>query len=174
MEKSLKAYVTNLGKYNEGELVGEWVDFPITQEEEEELMERIGIGEEDEFGQPYEEYFISDYEIYDLDFFKMYGEYVNIDTLNDVAEMIQRMNDNTFALLCAVVEDGGISDVREFNEEDYVWWKGKDKVDVAECEVDEIYYRLPDAIKNCIDYEKYADWYMDDYVETKWGTFCRC
>ena len=31
MENSgIEAYVTNLGKYNEGELVGEWVKFPIT------------------------------------------------------------------------------------------------------------------------------------------------
>ena len=26
----LAAYVTNLGKYNEGYLVGEWVKFPVT------------------------------------------------------------------------------------------------------------------------------------------------
>ena len=29
----LQAFVTNLGKYNEGELVGEWVSFPVTPEE---------------------------------------------------------------------------------------------------------------------------------------------
>ena len=173
MDKTLTAYVTNLGKYNEGYLVGEWVDFPISKAEEEELMERIGIGEEDEFGQPYEEYFISDYEIYDIDFLKCYGEYVNIETLNEVAEYIREMSDNTYRLLCAVLEDGDISDIREFNEEEYIWWQGKDKIDVAESEVDEIYYDLPDRIKNCIDYEKYADWYMDDYVETKYGTFLR-
>ena len=27
------AFITNLGKYNEGELVGEWVKFPTTAEE---------------------------------------------------------------------------------------------------------------------------------------------
>ena len=26
------AFITNLGKYNEGELVGEWVKFPTTAE----------------------------------------------------------------------------------------------------------------------------------------------
>ena len=30
---SIEAFVTNLGKYNEGELVGEWVHFPTTEEE---------------------------------------------------------------------------------------------------------------------------------------------
>ena len=28
----IEAYVTNLGKYNEGKLVGEWVRFPTTEE----------------------------------------------------------------------------------------------------------------------------------------------
>ena len=50
----MKIYLTNLGKYNEGELVGEWVELPASQEELEKVFERIGINEE------YEEYFITD------------------------------------------------------------------------------------------------------------------
>ena len=30
---NFEAYITNLGKYNEGELVGEWVKFPTTSED---------------------------------------------------------------------------------------------------------------------------------------------
>lgn len=55
------AFITNLGKYNEGELVGEWVKFPTTAEELKEVFKRIGIGQKDDFGQPYEEWFITDY-----------------------------------------------------------------------------------------------------------------
>ena len=33
LDGSFEAFVTNLGKYNEGELVGEWVHFPTTEEE---------------------------------------------------------------------------------------------------------------------------------------------
>ena len=44
MENSgIEAYVTNLGKYNEGELVGEWVKFPITLDKLKAVYERIGI-----------------------------------------------------------------------------------------------------------------------------------
>ena len=43
------AFVTNLGKYNEGELVGEWVKFPTTPEEMQAVFQRIGIGETDDF-----------------------------------------------------------------------------------------------------------------------------
>ena len=41
------AFITNLGKYNEGELVGEWVKFPTTAEELKEVFKRIGIGQKD-------------------------------------------------------------------------------------------------------------------------------
>ena len=53
------AFITNLGKYNEGSLVGEWVKFPTTAEELQKVFERIGIGSKDDFGQPYEEWFIT-------------------------------------------------------------------------------------------------------------------
>ena len=41
---AFEAFITNLGKYNEGELVGEWVKFPITNDEMQEVFKRIGIG----------------------------------------------------------------------------------------------------------------------------------
>lgn len=47
------AFITNLGKYNEGELVGKWVKFPTTTELKK-VFERIWIGSEDDFGTPYE------------------------------------------------------------------------------------------------------------------------
>ena len=40
---AFEAFITNLGKYNEGYLVGEWVKFPITNEEMQEVFKRIGI-----------------------------------------------------------------------------------------------------------------------------------
>lgn len=43
----MQVYIANLGKYNEGELVGEWFTPPINYEE---IKERIGLDSE------YEEY----------------------------------------------------------------------------------------------------------------------
>ena len=62
----LNIYLTNLGKYNEGELLGEWVELPITEEELYNVFDRIKICHDDieycdECGNPYEEYFITDY-----------------------------------------------------------------------------------------------------------------
>ena len=53
------AFITNLGKYNEGELVGEWVQFPTTAEEIQAVFKRTGIGEKDDVGYEYEEWFIT-------------------------------------------------------------------------------------------------------------------
>lgn len=50
-----KIFLTNLGKYNEGLLIGKWVELPCDNLEEE--LEAIGVGKV-----PYEEYFITDYE----------------------------------------------------------------------------------------------------------------
>ena len=52
----LEAFINNLGKYNEGFLVGEWVKFPVTNEEMQAVFKRIGIGRR------YEEWFITDYD----------------------------------------------------------------------------------------------------------------
>lgn len=80
-----EAYITNLGKYNEGELVGEWVKFPTTSEELQKVFERIGIGSKDDFGNPYEEWFISDYDCYVNGLYEKLGEYENLDELNYLA-----------------------------------------------------------------------------------------
>ena len=40
------------------------VKFPTTSEDLKKVFERIGIGSKDDFGNPYEEWFISDYDVY--------------------------------------------------------------------------------------------------------------
>ena len=40
LDGNFAAFVTNLGKYNEGELVGEWVKFPISAEEMQKVFEK--------------------------------------------------------------------------------------------------------------------------------------
>ena len=43
MSSLFEAYITNLGKYNEGRLVGETLKFPATTEEVQALLKRIRI-----------------------------------------------------------------------------------------------------------------------------------
>jgi len=41
----IKGFIANLEKHLEGELIGEWVTFPISEEELNEVLKRIGVGE---------------------------------------------------------------------------------------------------------------------------------
>ena len=79
----MNIYLTNLGKYNEGQLIGEWVELPVSKEELQKVFERIGINEE------YEEYFITDYE---CNFYKI-SEYENIDILTEIAEKLEELDE---------------------------------------------------------------------------------
>ena len=106
LDGDFEAFVTNLGKYNEGMLVGEWVKLPTTEEEMQKVFERIGIGKQDEFGQPYEEWFITDYEcpIYGVQ--KMLGEYESLDKLNYLAALIDELSLSDQEKLVAIMEAG--------------------------------------------------------------------
>ena len=94
LDGSFEAFVTNLGKYNEGELVGEWVHFPTTEEEMKKVFERIGIGSKDEFGQVYEEWFITDYDCPDAAIGKVLGEYESLSELNYLAGQIMELRES--------------------------------------------------------------------------------
>ena len=48
LDGDFEAFVTNLGKYNEGELVGEWVKFPTTEEEMQKLVELFNARDEED------------------------------------------------------------------------------------------------------------------------------
>lgn len=101
-----EAFITNLGKYNEGDLVGEWVKFPTSPEEIQKVFERIGIGSYDEFGQPYEEWFITDYDMYVEGLYDILGEYESLDELNYLANVIEDMDDFDYEKFCGAIEAG--------------------------------------------------------------------
>jgi len=100
------AFITNLGKYNEGELVGEWVKFPTTADELKKVFERIGIGSEDDFGNPYEEWFITDYDCYVGGLYDKLGEYANLDELNYLAAKLDDMDRREYNQFPAAMEMG--------------------------------------------------------------------
>lgn len=77
----IRGYVANLGRYNEGQLIGEWVTFPVDEDEWSEVLQRIGISDEpDENGRIYEEFFFADWDCgCDFDF----GEYEDLDFVEE-------------------------------------------------------------------------------------------
>ena len=95
------AYITNLGKYNEGSLVGKWHDFPTTKEAIRETFAEIGID-----GIRYEEFFITDYDC-DIDGIHSHlGEYSSINELNYLAEKIEGLEEWEAEVYRAAVESG--------------------------------------------------------------------
>lgn len=98
----IKIFLTNLGKYNEGCLMGEWVRLPIPEDKLEAVLHRIGINDQ------YSEYFISDYESL---FSNLYiSEYASIAEVNELAERVEGLADHDYAKLEAVLEcESGMS-----------------------------------------------------------------
>ena len=82
----ISVFVTNLGKYNEGELCGEYLKLPATTEDVKALLSRIGVD-----GVIYEEIFITDYEN-KIDGLDNLGEYENIGELNYLASLLSDMD----------------------------------------------------------------------------------
>ena len=101
MDTPFEAYVTNLGKYNEGRLVGEFLKFPTTTEEVQALLKRIGID-----GVRYEEIFITDYEVNISGLYDCLGEYESIDELNYLASLISEMDQSDREKFEAVIDSG--------------------------------------------------------------------
>lgn len=95
----LNVWIGNLGKYNEGELVGEWLKLPVSKQELDTfLREKVGLQltqEEvdkalEKDGVCYEEYMINDYE---TDLPIKISEYENLDNLNLLATIAENVND---------------------------------------------------------------------------------
>ena len=165
------AFITNLGKYNEGELVGEWVKFPTTAEELKEVFKRIGIGQRDDFGQPYEEWFITDYDCYVDGLYSKLGEYENLDELNYLASKLDEMSDSEYAQFQAGMEMGDhcgslqeIINLTENLDCYEVYPHIEDYDDLGRYYIEELdAMQVPEHLKNYIDYEAYGrDVAMDE------------
>ncbi|ELP1222611.1 antirestriction protein ArdA [Listeria monocytogenes] len=75
----MQVYISNLKKYNEGELVGAWFRPPINMEE---VKEKIGLNDQ------YEEFAIHDYELpFEID------EYTPISEINRLCALVEEIED---------------------------------------------------------------------------------
>ena len=158
------AFITNLGKYNEGSLVGEWVKFPTTAEELQKVFERIGIGSKDDFGQPYEEWFITDYDCYVDGLYDKLGEYENLDELNYLASKLDEMSQGEYEQFQAAMEigdhSGSLQEIINLTENlDYydIYPDIHDHDDLGRYYIEELdAMQVPEHLRNYIDYEAYG------------------
>ena len=158
------AFITNLGKYNEGSLVGEWVKFPTTVEELKKVFERIGIGAKDDFGQTYEEWFITDYDCYVDGLYDLLGEYANLDELNYLASKLDDMSQDEYERFQAAMEigdhTGSIQELINLTEnlDCYdIYPDIHDHDDLGRYYIEELdAMQVPEHLRNYIDYEAYG------------------
>lgn len=163
----MKAYITNLGKYNEGELVGKWIDFPIDEDDFESELESIGVKEDT----MYEEWFITDYDCSLFDMYDAFGEYPSIDDINEVAEALEDHESEFTALMevCSYTDALGY-----LESENYTFYKDMTLEDVAYELVEEC-CNLPEIALRYFDYSAFArDLSFDGYSETSSGVIYLC
>ncbi|WP_343363324.1 antirestriction protein ArdA [Listeria seeligeri] len=103
--ENLNIYLTNLGKYNEGELIGEWLSLPIEIETLKEVLEKIEIGEE------YEEYFVADYE---SSVGLKLGEFESLDELNYLAHKLGDMDSFELDKYEKILEIESVTSIAEY------------------------------------------------------------
>lgn len=159
-------YIANLGKYNEGYLVGDWITLPFDEDEFEEfLAEQVGINEE------YEEYAIHDTD--DMPF--KVGEYDNVLKVNEKYQAYEEAVEyHGEDVVDAIVGYYGFDEGMEILDGgDFIYWNGCDNMtDVAYEMVNE--YGLPNDKEYYFDYEKFIqdleyDDFFDEYMEAYGG-----
>lgn len=97
----ITAFVTNMGKYNEGELIGEWLHLPTTTEKLHACLRHIGVD-----GIYYEKYFIPDYETNIKGLQEYLPERADLDELNYLAVKLQEMDKDDLEKYEAAIESG--------------------------------------------------------------------
>jgi len=151
----ISVWVGNLGKYNEGELVGEWFSLPCADFEEEwdELMEAIGID-----GERYEEVFCADWECHVPGL--KYSEYPDYEELDGIAAEWDSMYDYDREAVGVRIELCGEEFYSAIDHKDDVriYHGCQDMTDVAEEYVDDtgMLDQMPDNLRWYFDYEAFG------------------
>ena len=160
MEKLLSVWLGNLHAYNEGNLVGEWVDLPM---EEGELQKKIDSILEKGGG---EEIGIFDYEWkckYNgvvIPLFEI-SEYENVWNLNEllttIKELVDSEGEEVLVKIYALCDIGCTPEEALDKLEDTYFYPDETLRDLAYAFVEEgVYGDIPDSILNYIDYDAIA------------------
>ena len=147
--------LTNLGKYNEGELIYSRLVLPATTEEIYAAYDEIGVAE----NTMYEETFISDYET-DINGLSI-SEYASIDELNELAEELSNLDEYELEAFGAMLDYGYATDeaLQKVQDYEYRLYDGcSTMADVAERYADEtgLLSSIPDDLRYYFDFEAYG------------------
>jgi len=160
----MQVYIANLGKYNEGELVGAWFAPPI---DVDEMEEKIGLNGE------YEEYAIHDYELpFEI------SEYTPISEINRLCELVMELEGSLILEELKEIQGMWFSSIEELleNADDILCYSDCDSMeDIARYYVEETKQlgEVPSNLHNYIDYQALGrDMEIEgNYLVTSHGVF---
>lgn len=163
----MQVYIANLGKYNEGELVGAWFTPPIDYEE---MEEKISLNGE------YEEYAIHDYELpFEI------SEYTPISEINRLCEQVMELEGSPILEELKEIQGMWFSSLEELLEhvDDIICYSDCDSMeDIARYYVEETGQlgEVPSNLQNYIDYQSLGrDMEIEgNYLVTSHGVFEYC
>lgn len=176
--------VTNLGAYNEGHLRYQWVEMPTDAQTFQKSLKEIGIGESNEVGNPYEEFFISDYDSYIPKLAKIAGENADVNLLNQIAKDYDNLQEEEQEKVDAALELEEISTVNELAnllqdsqsiDDIHIYPGGADEEilgeDLIEQDWGDISAVEPETLKLYFDYEAFGrDVKLENPDEEDWQT----
>ena len=147
--------LTNLGKYNEGELIYSRLVLPATTEEICAAYDEIGVAD----GTMYEEAFISDYET-DINGLSI-SEYASLDDLNELADELSNLDEYELEAFGAMLDAGLDTDeaLQKVQDYEYRLYSGcYSMAEVAEMYADEtgLLSSMPDHLRMYFDFEAYG------------------
>lgn len=157
-KKLMSVFLTNLAQYNNGNLVGMWISLPTTTATIKSALGKIGCGNNGDVSfYINDEYFITDV---DMDLNLEIPEFVNIFSLNRVAEKIADLNIDP-DILNGFLENGyTVQEAIEKAENgEYRYYYGCDDMeDVAEAIAEEtgIFEGVPETFRMYFDFKAYA------------------
>lgn len=154
----LEAFITNLGRYNEGYLDGEPLKLPATTEELQALLKRIHVD-----GVRYEEIFITNYETDISGLRDCLGEYESIDELNFLASLLDDMEEWELEKFSAAVDFGEFDSVSALinltqNLDCFEFYSDvNNEEDLGRFYIEEMCtLEIPEHLESYIDYEAYG------------------
>lgn len=161
----VNVFVTNLGKYNEGELIGKWLSLPFTDDELKECFNEIGLDNKN-----YEEYFITDFES-SLDHVWSISEYDNLNTINEIVLDLEMLRDYQIDIVKTALECGFENNIKDAikNVDNYNLDYNINNYEDYGLYILEECYSIPDAIKNYIDYKSFGEDYLNIAEFTSYG-----
>ena len=160
----MKIFITNLMQYNQGKLIGQWLELPCTEEQLQDTSSMVLNLDE--------EYFITDSEGIPFEV----NEYDNPYDLNQKMEQYEALDDHEKPCVAFLLSEGYEWTYSLEHCEDVILYAGERLEDVAYSLVSLVeegcFGEIPENLSNYIDYEAIArDLDFDGYRERAEGVF---